>query len=992
MNKNITILLVIGLLLFIPIHPLISASDQDGNLNDNTLLEYSYFFEKPSLRNVLSDNGRYTKITMNDLSFISQPGKPDLPQKTVKLLLPYGRTIEKISVESLNTKILQDTLLSRIKVGLSTQSFNEYSTKHDESIETFDTSTYYPEENQNIIGVQYKHGYPILFLSIYPVQYCKENNTIRYAHQMEITIETKENTQHTSEFKQNKIDEIKQYVDNPEILDSYPDHDESFMNNGNYPYYDYIIITTENFTNSTGTYPYSFDDLLEYREEQGLSCTYKTVEEIEIEYNGIDLQEKIRRFIQHAASQMNAEWILLGGDVEIVPIRELYDIDGKEPDEKYVPSDMYYACLDGDYNYDGDSKYGEKFDGVNGGIIDLLAEVYVGRAPVDDEQDISAFVEKTLSYERDDWDEDPYLKRVLSAGEELWTGHGGFGAGYVERCIDYCTDYDMETHGIPSEYYDIIELYERDMFWTDDDAKTIINDGVNIINHVGHGTSIAAMKISTFELDGLTNKDKYALFYTQACHSGQLVEKDDCLAEAWVTIPQKGGFAAIMNTGYGYGNTGNYDGADNRLAREFYDALFSPSEKIGRIGKANQDSKEDNIWHIDDPNMFHACYVTTLFGDPYVEIKGAEEASADFSWEPEYPNAGNVMYFIDESKGFISYWEWDFGDGTISHSENPHHIFTSEKTYKVTLTVTDFQGYSSSRTYDVDVKYNWHPIADFTPKDYNGINKTIHFSANNSWDPDGSIVRYRWDFGDGNTSTVKNPIHTYAHDGIYDVCLLVNDDSGDGTRAYGTIVILNQSPPITPDITGQTSAFTGNTIDFSVVSSDPDGDTIQYGWDWDDGSDVEWTEWYSSGETCFITHRWHSIGTHTVRVKARDSYYGESEWSDPIIISISDETTPFVELENPKNGIYIKNERKMPFFTSLVFGSIELNVTATDASGIKKVLFYLDDQHQPIGESLSAPYTFMWDTLSFGKHILTVVAEDAVGKTNSYERTIWKFF
>ena len=99
------------------------------------------------------------------------------------------------------------------------------------------------------------------------------------------------------------------------------------------------------------------------------------------------------------------------------------------------------------------------------------------------------------------------------------------------------------------------------------------------------------MHFSPEDIFNLTNSF-YGFWYSQGCHPGQFQAADECISEAWTVAPN-GGFAAIMNTGYGYGSGDNYDGPDNRFAREFWDALNNSQEKISRIGEANQDSKED---------------------------------------------------------------------------------------------------------------------------------------------------------------------------------------------------------------------------------------------------------------------------------------------------------------------------------------------------------------------------------------------------------------
>ena len=148
----------------------------------------------------------------------------------------------------------------------------------------------------------------------------------------------------------------------------------------------------------------------------------------------------------------------------------------------------------------------------------------------------------------------------------------------------------------------------------------------------------------------------------------------------------------------------------------------------------------------------------------------------------------------------------------------------------------------------------------------------------------------------------------------------------------------------------------------------------------------------NSGQVCSINHEWHTLGDHKLKVKARDENYGESNWSEELTVIVTDEKAPFLEVEKPKKGIYISNEKKIPFFASLVFGGIDVNVTASDASGIEKVLFYIDDMENPVAEVLSEPYIFSWNEKTFRRHTLKIVAEDKAGKQSSCELTIWKFF
>ncbi len=117
----------------------------------------------------------------------------------------------------------------------------------------------------------------------------------------------------------------------------------------------------------------------------------------------------------------------------------------------------------------------------------------------------------------------------------------------------------------------------------------------------------------------------------------------------------------------------------------------------------------------------------------------------------------------------ITSWLWDFGDGNTSTQQNPSHTYSAAGTYTVCLTMSDACGVDSvCQTVTVTNCPTPTPSYSFT-----ATSLTVDFT-------DASTVTgtasWLWDFGDGNTSAVQNPSHTYGADGIYTVCLTVTDD------------------------------------------------------------------------------------------------------------------------------------------------------------------------------------------------------------------------
>jgi PKD repeat protein len=126
-----------------------------------------------------------------------------------------------------------------------------------------------------------------------------------------------------------------------------------------------------------------------------------------------------------------------------------------------------------------------------------------------------------------------------------------------------------------------------------------------------------------------------------------------------------------------------------------------------------------------------------------------------------------------DGDGVIVSWEWDFGDGSTGTGESISHAYAVDGVYTATLTVTDDEGATSDVSQPVTG--NEPPIASFTSM-CNGLACT--FDATASHDPDGSIVSFTWDFGDGTELTGQSSRHSYSQQGVYVVALTVLDDGG----------------------------------------------------------------------------------------------------------------------------------------------------------------------------------------------------------------------
>jgi PKD repeat protein len=151
--------------------------------------------------------------------------------------------------------------------------------------------------------------------------------------------------------------------------------------------------------------------------------------------------------------------------------------------------------------------------------------------------------------------------------------------------------------------------------------------------------------------------------------------------------------------------------------------------------------------------------------------------------------------------GSITGYQWAFGDGASSGQPNPSHSYSSAGSYTALLTVTDNQGGQGTDQAAVNVSGggggNQSPTAA-AGGPYTGIaGSPIGFSSAGSSDPDGSITGYLWDFGDGGTSGVANPSHTYSLPGDYTATLTVTDNQGATGTAQAAVTVAASTTPFT---------------------------------------------------------------------------------------------------------------------------------------------------------------------------------------------------
>ena len=221
-----------------------------------------------------------------------------------------------------------------------------------------------------------------------------------------------------------------------------------------------------------------------------------------------------------------------------------------------------------------------------------------------------------------------------------------------------------------------------------------------------------------------------------------------------------------------------------------------------------------------------------------------------------------------DNDGSILGYSWDFADGSpLSTSANPSHLYTAAGTYDVTLTVTDDDFLTTTATVPVIVgPPNVPPVAAGTATP--AVGKPIldvAFSSATATDPDGSIVSYSWNFGDGSpVSTDPNPSHSYDTLGNYSVLLTVTDDDGAINTVAIPVSVIPNTPPTAQPVATPRVGKEPLSVDLSAAtSSDSDGEIVSYEWDYTDDGIVDSTDIETSFD--YI-----DPGTYTARLTVTD--------------------------------------------------------------------------------------------------------------------------
>ena len=324
----------------------------------------------------------------------------------------------------------------------------------------------------------------------------------------------------------------------------------------------------------------------------------------------------------------------------------------------------------------------------------------------------------------------------------------------------------------------------------------------------------------------------------------------------------------------------NSDGEIASYSWKFSDGLH-PSDKV--ITKRS----------FDKPGMYSAV-LTVMDNSGAVNAQAQDELIVHINHSPEAKPGNNIHTNIHkvnfngsasaDADGHKLSYRWDFGDGSEhANGMKVSHIYEMSGIYPVILTVDDGTGLKNSfSSASITVQVNEAPLADAGENMTVCAGDMVLFGGGDSFDPEGGVLKFQWDFGDGSSAEGINPTKKYTAGGVYKVTLTVYDDSGMAENYdIDCIVVKVAESPVAEAGADKTVGVNEEVHFDGTASTDLDGLVNSYSWDFGDGT---------TGGGPNPTHVYTEPGVYRVTLTITGDKVGEcsNQDTDDLMVTVHD--------------------------------------------------------------------------------------------------------
>ncbi|NOX85974.1 MAG: T9SS type A sorting domain-containing protein [Chlorobi bacterium] len=513
---------------------------------------FTISFDKKDFQLERSDKYTHIEMEMPGMYYKDSPGKPALPYLPVNFAVPYGSKFKELTI-SYDTVLIADNidiLPMQPMIPIGPKIKEQKKVGPDKEI--YRSSEPYPFKQVTYTSSQLMSCYQFFTFDISPFIYLPLQKKLYLATDITVNVSY---TPGSGPQNSNRYDDgtfyniLKQEVVNPENLEP------GIRDNDKAGRCEYLIVTSDSLKDS-------FRPLADWKIQKGIPTEIVTVEDIYSNYDGESKQVKIKKCILDYYQNKGTVFVLLGGDIDIVPVQRCYAFAGDG--DNTIPTDLYYACFDGTFNWDANNNkiYGEISDNV-----DIAPEVLITRAPVQTPSHTSVFVNKTLNYEQNP-PQTGFANEMVNFGIQLFQSYNGRNdaAWLTDRMFD---DYvDPYWNGVHHSFY-AMDSTGISYNISDSLVTSEINKGYNFIFMASHGfpdnwrTPVAPF----FDIEDayeVNNFDQQGIVVTIACLTNAFdnflwnniqtswPEKyDSCFSESFIRNPNGGAVAYHGSSRFG---------------------------------------------------------------------------------------------------------------------------------------------------------------------------------------------------------------------------------------------------------------------------------------------------------------------------------------------------------------------------------------------------------------------------------------------------------
>ncbi len=577
-----------------------------GTVSDDIVFEPAVMLSDLSIDTMIVDGAEYHLISIDGFSTtangIQSVGHPSLPSTVSTFLLPPDIRIDTIEVVSATW----ETLPGKYFLYPAQTGFMSDTAFISPNPAIYSSSLPFPAQPIEVSRQGSALGYSVASLSGTPIRYIPADSTLMILTSIRIIVQTEPSelertvpnreTEWSAAMRERGILCL---VSNPENIALYRQPLIMTFENRMSPLnvtqspgssgdgVDMVIITSSDLADD-------FKQIADYRTCQGIITVVRTVEWIDQFYSGCDTPERIRNFLRDAHEEWGIQAVLLGGDDGVVPIRECYGWNYTcYPYPVYqMPSDDYYADIDGNWSYEGSMWITE----LNDNYLDLCA----GRWPVNNSGDVDSLFSKLLLYEQPENFPEGFARKLLLIGSNDTVGAGADDMMWLNALLE-------ESSAVP-DYLDepTVLYFPHSLPGGDLCRSTALNEfdqGYSLILHADHsevhklataGKNTLGQYMWDSDFATMQNFEEPSILWTLGCDIGHF-DGAFCFAEAGLfTSSSTGLVAMIANARYGL-----FD--QNVTYYAFCDALFN----TGYL--ADQHSIQPSDWPLSYLGEAHRC-------------------------------------------------------------------------------------------------------------------------------------------------------------------------------------------------------------------------------------------------------------------------------------------------------------------------------------------------------------------------------------------------